>query len=165
MCHRSYEVAGAFHGPFVLSMAWWISIFSSVFLVLFFMMLRNRFFESELSQNALDENYFNSTGSIVNWSFVKCFSVKAILLNSGDIYCFVADCSCDSDLHFRFLTFLLCDFFMFLSFAFFCRSIFFCWSSKTHGTGREGFYFSKLPSSLTCFSFFSAPIYPFILFS
>ena len=21
---------------------------------------------------------------------------------------------------------------------------FFCWSSKTHGTGREGFYFSKL---------------------
>ena len=37
----------------------------------------------------MDENYFNSTGSIVNGSLVKCFSVKAIFLNNGGIYCFV----------------------------------------------------------------------------
>ena len=39
--------------------------------------------------NALDENYLNSIGSIVNRSLVKCFSVKAIFLNNGGIYCFV----------------------------------------------------------------------------
>ena len=35
----------------------------------------------------------------------------------------------------------------------FCRFIFFfCWSSKSHGTGREGFYFSKLFFFYTFFS-------------
>jgi len=37
-------------------------------------------------KNALDENDFISTGTIVNRSFVKCFLVKAILLNNCDIY-------------------------------------------------------------------------------
>ena len=46
-------------------------------------------FESELSQNALDEKDFISTGTIVNRSFVKCCLLKVILLNNCDIYCFV----------------------------------------------------------------------------
>ena len=35
---------------------------------------------------------------------------------------------------------------------------FFCWSSKTHGTGREGFYFSKLFFFLNLFSKITGPV-------
>ena len=43
----------------------------------------------KLLKNALDENDFISTGTIVNRSFVKCCLLKVILLNNCDIYCFV----------------------------------------------------------------------------
>ena len=43
----------------------------------------------KLLKNALDENDFILTGTIVNRSFVKCCLLKVILLNNCDIYCFV----------------------------------------------------------------------------
>ena len=43
----------------------------------------------KLLKNALDENDFILTGTIVNRSFVKCCLLKVSLLNNCDIYCFV----------------------------------------------------------------------------
>ena len=50
-------------------------------------------------------------------------------------------------MHFRFFTFCyLISFSSFSFWAFSWKHSFFCWSSKSHGTGREGFYFSKFSS-------------------
>ena len=59
---------------------------------------------------------------------------------------------------------ILFHFICILDFPHFCCVIsvvwllffFFCWSSKSHGTGREGFFFSKLFSFLAVSHFFRA---------
>ncbi len=42
---------------------------------------------------------------------------------------------------------------------------FFCWSSKTHGTGREGFYFSKLFFFLKLFLKNNRPLFIHLFYS
>jgi hypothetical protein len=42
---------------------------------------------------------------------------------------------------------------------------FFCWSSKSHGTGREGFYFSKFSFFLTFFSKITGPVKNHLFYS
>ena len=60
ICHRSYAVAGPLHWPIVLSIAWWFSIFSFVFLWLFFRIFAIFFWI---------------------WTFLKCIGWKLFHLN------------------------------------------------------------------------------------
>ena len=62
-------------------------------------------------------------------------------------------------MHFRFFSFCYPISFSSFSFcAFSWKHSFFCWSSKSHGTGREGFYFSKFSFFLTFFSKITGPV-------
>ena len=75
-CHRPYKVVA-------------LSIDLLACLYLCRVLWHLDFLNLNFLKNALDENDFISTGTIVNRSFVKCCLLKVILLNNCDIYCFV----------------------------------------------------------------------------
>ena len=99
--------------------------------------------------------YFNfpSGFTIENELSRKCFTSKSI-----SIY-----------LHFRFLTFLLCDFlislFVLLQFLFSISIFFFCWSSKKSWDRAGGILVFKVTFFYSCFSFFPCRLTTFIQLS
>ena len=75
--------------PSTLCLIYSLMVFYSFFGVSIFLLsdfLKSSFVEMNFVKNALDKNYFISTGNIVSRSYVKCFLLKAILFNLYSTY-------------------------------------------------------------------------------
>ena len=96
MCHRSYAVVGPFHRPFVLSVAWWFSIFSVVFLVLVFRIFRNRCFRIWTFLKCIGWKLFHLNWNYGWWIFCKVLFAKSYFVKQLWYKLFRSDRSCET---------------------------------------------------------------------